>query len=148
MKTVMARVIKVTIFSALTLSLLIAAAGLYFFAGAGHLLHREFLSISEVCQSWGDRPLDVETFWSAEADEPTHAAIACSLLKNQADYVGMRWLEIGPLFGDFTGYYDTETQPTYLIERAKTKADDTWQIVFLIDQDRKVAEIVVHKNCC
>ena len=74
--------------------------------------------------------------------------MACSLLKNQADYVGTHTLEIGLLFGEFTGYYHTEMQPTYLIERAKTKAGDTWQIVFLIDRDRKVTGIVVHKNCC
>ena len=74
--------------------------------------------------------------------------MACSLLKNQADYVGMHSVEIEPLFGEFTGYYYTETQPTYLIERAKTKAGDTWQIVFLIDHDRRVSEIIVHKNCC
>lgn len=138
----------VTIVGALTFSLLTAAAGLYFFAGAGHVLHGEFLSVREVCRRWGDRPLDVEAFRSAEGDEPARAAMACSLLKNQADYVGMHSSEIGSLFGEFSGFYQTEFQPTYLIERAKTKSDDTWQIVFLINHDRKVTDLVVHKNCC
>lgn len=74
--------------------------------------------------------------------------MACSLLKNQADYAGMHGSEIGPLFGEFTGYYHADIQPTYLIETAKTTTDDTWQIVFLIDRDQKVTAIVVHKNCC
>ena len=69
-------------------------------------------------------------------------------MMRSADYVGMHRLEIGPLFGDFTGYYFSEMVPTYLIEVAKTKADDTWQIVFLFDRDQKVTKIVVHKNCC
>lgn len=148
MSTVMTRLVWLTTFGAFSLLLLTAASGLSFFAGVGQLLNREFLSVREVCQRWGDRPLDVEAFRSAEDDESARAAMACSLLKNQADYVGMHRLEIGLHFGEFTGYYHTEMQPTYLIERAKTKTDDTWQIVFLIDHDQKVTEIVVHKNCC
>ena len=74
--------------------------------------------------------------------------MACSLLKTQDDYVGMHRLEIRPLFGNFTGYYITEFIPTYLIETAKTMAEDSWQIVFLIDGNGTVSEIVVHKNCC
>ena len=148
MNTVMTRLAWLTVFAALSLSLPTAAAGLSSFSGAGVILNRELLSVREVCQRWGDRPLDVEAFRSAEDDESARAAMACSLLKNQVDYVGMHTLEIGLLFGKFTGYYHTEMQPTYLIESAKTKTSDTWQIVFLIDRDRKVTGIVVHKNCC
>lgn len=148
MNTVMTKRVWLTIIGALSLSLMTAAAGLSFLAGAGHTLNREFLSVREVCQRWGNRPLDIEAFRSAEDDEPVRAAMACSLLKNQADYVGMHRLEIGLLFGEFTGYYHTEMQPTYLIERARTKAENTWQIVFLVDRDGKATAIVVHKNCC
>lgn len=108
----------------------------------------EFMSVSEVCERWGDGPLDVAAFRAAEDDEPARAAMACSLLKNQDDYAGMHRSEIEPLFGDSTGYFWNEAQPTYLIEIAETKADDSWQIVFLHDLDRRVTEIVVHKNCC
>ncbi len=148
MNTVMTKRVWLIIIGALSLSLLTAAAGLSFLAGAGHILNREFVSVRAVCQRWGDRPLDVEAFRSTEDDASVRAAAACSLLRNQADYVGMHGSEIGRLFGEFTGYYHTEIQPTYLIERAKTKTGDTWQIVFLIDHDRRVTEIVVHKNCC
>ncbi len=106
------------------------------------------MSISEVCQRWGDLPLDVAVFRSAEDDEPARAAMACPLLKNQDDYVGMHVLEIGSLFGDSTGYFFSERQPAYLIEIGKTKAEDSWQIIFLHNRDGKVTEIVVHKNCC
>ena len=61
------------------------------------------MSVSEVCQRWEDLPLDVAVFRSAEDDEPVRAAMTCSLLKNQDDYVGMHVLEIGPLFGDYYG---------------------------------------------
>ena len=74
--------------------------------------------------------------------------MACSLLKAQEDYVGMHRREIGPLFGNFSGYYHSELHPTYLIEVPNTKEQDRWQIVFLIGRDEKVSQVFVHKNCC
>ena len=147
MKTTMSRVVKFAIFSGLALSLLFAAA-LPSLSAIRNLLSSDYLSANEVCRRWGERPLDIAAFRSAEEDESTRAAMACSLLKTQDDYVGMHRPEIAPLFGNPTGYYHTELHPTYLIEVAKTRAQDTWQIVFLIDRDQKVSEVVVHKNCC
>lgn len=74
--------------------------------------------------------------------------MACSLLRNQHDYVGMHRLEVLRLFGYSSDYYYTDMTPAYLIEDAKTKARDSWQIVFRIDRDRKVSEIFVRKVCC
>ena len=108
----------------------------------------EFMSVGEVCERWGDGPLDVAAFRAAEDDEAKRAAMACSLLKNQDDYAGMSVSEIRHLFGEFEGHFWSEAQPTYLIEIAETRAEDTWQIVFLHDRDRRVTKIVVHKNCC
>ena len=157
---------RVAALGAFFLSLLFAPVGWHAFADEDSLLSQEFrellqseafkefllsfefMSVSEACERWGDGPLDVATFRAAEDDEPARAAMACSLLKNQDDYAGMHRSEIEPLFGDSTGYFWNEAQPTYLIEIAETKADDSWQIVFLHDLDRRVSEIVVHKNCC
>ena len=130
----------VAIYGVLFLSLLLTAAW-YFLRG-------DYLSVSEVCRRWGERPLDVAAFRSAEGDEFTRAAMVCSLLRNQDDYVGMGREEIMTLFGNPTGYYNTEMLPTYLIEVAKTRAHDSWQILFRIDRDGKVTKVVVHKNCC
>ena len=73
---------------------------------------------------------------------------SANLHRNQNDYIGMHRLEILKRFGPSTGYYYTEMTPAYLIEEAKTRAENSWQIVFLINRDRQVREIVVHKNCC
>ena len=108
----------------------------------------EFMAVGEVCARWGEGPLDVAAFRAAAGDEPARAAMACSLLKSQDDYAGMPVSEIRRLFGEFEGHFWNEVQPTYLIEIAETKADDSWQIVFLHDRDRRVTKIVVHKNCC
>ena len=149
----MSRVARFAIFGVLVASLLFVAAALPSLLTVWK--HRDLLipvhmSVGEVCRRWGERPLDIATFRAADADadESVRAAMACSLLRNQDDYVGMHRREIGPLFGYSTGYYYTESNYAYMIETAKTTAQDSWQIVFLLDRDRKVSEIVVHKNCC
>ena len=108
----------------------------------------EFMDVGEVCARWGEGPLDLAAFRAAAGDEPARAAMACSLLRSQDDYAGMPVSEIRRLFGEFEGHFWNEVQPTYLIEIAETKADDSWQIVFLHDRERRVTTIVVHKNCC
>jgi len=108
----------------------------------------EFMGVGEVCARWGEVPLDVAAFRAAAGDEPARAAMACSLLRSQDDYAGMPVSEIRQLFGEYQGHFWNAVQPTYLIEIAETKADDSWQIVFLHDRDRRVTKIVVHKNCC
>ncbi len=132
----------------LFLSLLLAASVLILPLTPWHRVNPDYLSVSEVCRRWGERPLDIAEFRAAEEDESVRAAMACSLLKNQDDFFGMHHLEVSPLFGNFSGYYYTELYPTYLIEVAETTNQDTWQIVFLLGRDRTVSEVVVHKNCC
>ena len=148
MKTAGCRVARVAIFAGLALPVLFAADALLSSSPTWSLLNRDYLGTGETCRRWGERPLDVATFRASEENKATRAAMACSLLRAQDDYVGMRRREILPLFGSPDGYYYTETHPTYLIEVAKTGAQDTWQIVFLIDRYGKVDEIVVHRNCC
>ena len=148
MKTNVKVVLRVAFLGVLVLSLPFAATTLPSVVAAWNAVDRLFtnMSVSEVCRRWGERPLDVAVFRSAEEDESARAAMACSLLKNQDDYVGMHPREIMPLFGNHTGYYYTEGVPTYLIETAT--AQDSWQIVFLLDRDRRVSEVFVHKICC
>ena len=75
--------------------------------------------------------------------------MACSLLKNESEYLGKDVIQIVNMFGFPTGYYTSESHPAYLIGGSDRKDRNTWQIVFLIDgRTEKVDEIVVHKNCC
>lgn len=112
------------------------------------LLRGEFMSLGKVCKKWGEYSLDIAKFKSADKDESIRAKVSCSLLKNQKNYIGKDRSEIRNLFGSHSGYYFSDMFPTYLIETAKTKNQDSWQIVFLIDRKEKVSKIVVHKNCC
>ena len=111
-------------------------------------LRGEYMDARKVCQRWGDLPLVIEDFRAADEDERSRAEMACSLLGQQNRFIGMHRLEILELFGDSSGYYITEMTPTYLIETARSRDQDSWQIVFLINKDRLIRRVVVHKNCC
>ena len=65
--------------------------------------------------------------------------MTCSLLKNQKQYIGKDTLKIKKSFGNYTGHYFSEMYPAYIIETAKTKEQDTWQIVFFIDRQTALA---------
>lgn len=150
-ETIMRRAARIAIAGACILSALAVATALPSLLAARNLwalLSTDYLSVTEVCQRWGERPLDVAAFRLSEEDPSTRAAMACTLRKNQDEYIGMHHLQIQPLFGDHPGYHATEVVPTYLIETAETEARDSWQIVFPLDQDRNVSDVVVHKNCC
>ncbi|MDE0118778.1 MAG: hypothetical protein OXM55_02070 [Bdellovibrionales bacterium] len=102
-----------------------------------HFWRGESMSIKEVCRKWGESPFDLTTFKEADADVSVRAKMACSLLKNQKKYHGIERYKIREIFGAYSGHYFKDVIPTYLIEVAKTKDQDTWQLVFLSDSNYK-----------
>ena len=46
------------------------------------------------------------------------------------------------------GFYFSDTYPTYMIQIGANHQEESWQLVFLLDRNQKIDEIVVHKNCC
>ena len=119
----------------------------HLWANRYHFLGGDLMSQKEVCKRWGEEPFSAEKF-KANKEASTRAKMACSLLKNQKMYIGIDSGEIRNILGDYSGYYFNEAFPTYFIQRAKKMGDDSWQLVFLIDRQERVAKIVVHKNCC
>ena len=45
-------------------------------------------------------------------------------------------------------FYFSDVFPAYMIQRSQEDRDEAWQIVFLLNNERKVEDIIVHKNCC
>ena len=90
---------RVATYGVLILPLLfVVAASFYVWAPWNFLfLDGDYLSVSEVCRRWGKRPLDVVAFRYAQEDESARAAMACSLLKNQDDHIGIDVSEIRPI---------------------------------------------------
>ena len=93
-ETLMSRVARTAILGGLLLSLSLAAFALILRPPPWHRVNPDYLSVSEVCGRWGERPLDIAEFRSAGEDESVRATMACSLLRNQDDHVGMHHLEI------------------------------------------------------
>lgn len=109
--------------------------------------NKDFMCLGEVCKRWGDRPLNVEEFrTNGEENRYLRARMACSLLKNQKQYVGMEVSETREKFGLPDGYYVSEAHPAYLISGAEEGKADVWQILFLSTNGR-IDEIVVHRCC-
>lgn len=57
-------------------------------------------------------------------------------------------LEVRQHLGAPDGLYFSDVFPAYMIHRGRGATEDSWQIVFLLTNDRRVEDIVVHKNCC
>ena len=74
--------------------------------------------------------------------------MACSLIKEQKLFIGKDNSEIRKELGNYSGYYFSDMYPTYIIQRGKNHQEETWQIVFLIDRNEKISDVIMHKNCC
>lgn len=136
---------KVIYGSVITFSLTLS-----FYVMAKHFWRGEVMSQKKVCQRWGHKKFDVLKFKNAKSDkdESVRAEMACSLLKSQKKFIGKPSYEIQKILGESTGYYFSDYYPSYMIDSAQKKGQDSWQIVFLIDRKRYISEVVVHKNCC
>jgi hypothetical protein len=113
---------------------------------ARHFWRGELMPQSQVAKRWGTDAFDETRFKNAKA--PERAKMAAELLANQKLYIGIDRADIRKRLGGFDGHYFSDMFPTYMIERAKDRDQDSWQIVFLLDREERISEIVVHKNCC
>lgn len=102
------------------------------------------LSVEQVQKKWGNEKFDVKKFHDGSVS--VRASMTYDLLKRQNEFFGKKAPEIRALLGDFSGYYFSDVYATYIVEEGSKIGDDVWQIVFLIDRDRKIKKIIVNKN--
>jgi hypothetical protein len=134
MKKVLMITISIMTFSSVSLAI------------AKHFWRGEIMPRDKVCKTWVGAPFDSKKF--KNGDEAAKASMACSLLKRQNEFIGKDRSEIREDLGDFDGFYFSDMFPAYMIQSGNSKDQDSWQIVFLLDNNEKVSEVVVHKNCC
>lgn len=115
-------------------------------AAAFALWNGETLSRSEVARRWGQNEFKIADFKKGTPEE--RAKMTANLLTRQAQFRGKDTLEVRELLGPFSGHYFSESYPTYLIQKGTETKPESWQVVFLIDRQSKVKDIIVHKNCC
>lgn len=103
----------------------------------------ETLSVAEVRARWGSELFDAAKFKAG--DYKVRAKMAASILKDKP-VVGMSIDRIRPLLGNWDGYYFNDAFPAYIIQDGQIEHGETWQLVFVFDQNRKIKEIFVNKN--
>lgn len=131
----------------ITLSIfLILGSGYAGLAIAKHFWRGETLTKTNVEKRWGKTKFEIEKFKTG--DLTLRASMAASLMDHSKIFIGKDPSDVRKMLGDFDGFYFTDMFPTYLIQRAQNRSEEAWQIVFLLGRDKKVSEVIVHKNCC
>lgn len=103
------------------------------------------MSPNEVNKKWGSTTFDSEKFRNGSYD--VRSKMAYSIMINK-DLIGKSIDEIRKLFGPQEGFYFIDTYPAYIIQRGKNHSEETWQLVFRMNNEYKVRDIIMHKNCC
>lgn len=103
------------------------------------------LSSSEVKNKWGSNTLDFNKFKSGTLKDKS--AMAYSILTNK-DLIGKSIEYVRENFGTPDGFYFIDAYPAYIIQEGASHQEETWQIIFKLNNKYQVKEILVHKNCC
>jgi len=103
------------------------------------------MSARDVKAKWGSEKYDARKFKQGSYDDK--ARMAYSIMSDKS-LIGRPFEEIREMFGENDGFYFRDTYPTYIIQRGKNHSEETWQIVFRMDKQFKVRDIIMHKNCC
>lgn len=114
-------------------------------AVAKHFWRGETMSMSAVGKTWGSDPFDALKF--RQGDAKTRSKMTKSMMLSK-QLIGKSSEEIRKELGSWDGYYFSDMFPAYIIQDGRLEKGDTWQVVFLLDQNQKVTEVIVHKNCC
>ncbi|MBC7420363.1 MAG: hypothetical protein H7328_06500 [Bdellovibrio sp.] len=100
---------------------------------------------SQVKKQWGHESLDIKKFRSSSHEVKAKMAYA---IMTDKSFVGKSYEEIRELFRPNEGYYMNDTTPAYIIYDGSKSSENTWQLVFRMDNNYKVRDVIMHKNCC
>lgn len=103
------------------------------------------MSLSSAKQRWKEKPLNATRFKSGSTAVRAEMAVGIISGKN---FLGRSSEEVRTTLGNFSGFFWSDYVPAYIIEEGWGKGRDTWQLVFLLDDDGRVNDVRIHKNCC
>jgi hypothetical protein len=103
------------------------------------------LNKTQVKAKWGSNKLDFSLFKNGKPADK--AKMAYSILANK-ELIGKPIEFIRESFGTPDGFYFIDIYPAYIIQEGETNKDQTWQIVFKLNEKYQVREVIVHLNCC
>lgn len=100
---------------------------------------------TEVQKKWGTEKLDLEKFKNGERE--IKAKMTFSIMTDKT-FIGKSIDFIREKFGPPDGFYFIDIYPAYIIQEGTNSKEETWQIVFKLNEKYEVREVIVHKNCC
>lgn len=103
------------------------------------------LSASKTKAKWGNETFDLKKF--KEGSYEVKAKMAYSIMTNK-NLIGKSYENIRETFGPNDGFYFIDTYPAYIIQKGKNHSEETWQLVFRMDSQYNVRDIIMHRNCC
>lgn len=124
-------------------SIIIAIIGLSLYAQP--FTSGKNLSKSEVKKKWGAEKLDFLKF--KDGSPEIKSKMAFSIMTNK-NLIGKSIDFIRENLGAPDGFYFIDIYPAYIIQEGFSAKEETWQIVFKLNEKYEVREIIVHKNCC
>ena len=115
-------------------------------SGQDYLNRYEYMKLDTIKKKWGSNPFLANEFKTA--DEEAKAKMAYSLIHSKT-YIGKPIKKVFTDLGQSTGYFFSESVPSYVIGDINEKPDELWQIVFLLHKNSKtIADVKVQKKCC
>jgi hypothetical protein len=115
-------------------------------ATAAHFWRGATLAEKDVEKRWGRAEFDADKF--KNGDKKIRASMASVILKNKKLFIGKFVLDLRKELGDPDGFYFRDVFPAYMIQEIEDGNSESWQIVFLLNKERKVDDVIIHKNCC
>lgn len=105
-------------------------------------INSKTMSYDEASKRWGSVEFKSVDFKNGSIT--TKAKMAASILKN-TPFKNKSVTDVWAALGRHDGYYQNDVVPAYIID---DKENDVWQVVFLVDSDRNITDVIIHKNCC
>lgn len=112
---------------------------------AAPFLKEKTLNAREVKEKWGSEKLDFKKF--KDGNQIQKAQMAFEILKEKT-LIGKPINFIRENFGPPDGFFFIDTYPAYIIQEGNSHSEETWQIVFKLNEKHQVREVIVPKNCC
>jgi hypothetical protein len=106
----------------------------------------ETLSFEAAKKKFGTLDYSSESFKRAGLEQ--RSKMAASIVQQKSNFIGLDRTTIRKRLGDYSGFYVSGMYPTYLIQETSETINEAWQLVFLIDINGKVSDVIIHKNCC
>lgn len=118
---------------------------------AGHSFAEEFfgakfMTQKEARNKWGSAPFSAKNF--KKSSEKEKGAMAAQAVEGKF-FVGQDMLKVREQMGDPDSYFFSDTIYAYMITSNVKPKQESWQLVFIPDEDlKKVADVRIHKKCC